>query len=289
QVDAVPERGGDVLANRSDVTPGGSFNVLVAATRQGLRSAYAGATGTGPFGDLVRAGLRDESIEVLLPASRDLDTGYDVAITEADGERRFLTAFGAEASLTEDQLAAVELQAGDLVHVSGYGLLARTNARVIPAWLLGVRPEHPVLVDPGPLVDDIGDGMLQVVLERADWLSCNEREASVMTGKRSARHAAQVLAVRYEVGVVVRTGPHGCVLVSEGVTTAVPGFRVDVVDTNGAGDAHVGAFLAGLAADLAPVEAARRANAAAALAASRPGPATAPTSIETDAFLAARS
>ncbi|MET0694759.1 MAG: hypothetical protein ABWY56_12575, partial [Propionibacteriaceae bacterium] len=44
QVDAVPERGGDVLANRSDVTPGGSFNVLVAATRQGLRSAYAGAT-----------------------------------------------------------------------------------------------------------------------------------------------------------------------------------------------------------------------------------------------------
>ncbi|GAA3440556.1 hypothetical protein GCM10018954_101800 [Kutzneria kofuensis] len=55
------------------------------------------------------------------------------------------------------------------------------------------------------------------------------------------------------------------------------GFPVEVVDTNGAGDAHTGAFMAALAAGLPPAKAARRANAAAAIAVTRRGPASAPT------------
>ena len=50
-------------------------------------------------------------------------------------------------------------------------------------------------------------------------------------------------------------------------------------------DAHSGAFLAALAAGLPPEDAARRANAAAALSTTRSGPATSPTRSELDAFL----
>jgi sugar/nucleoside kinase (ribokinase family) len=67
---------------------------------------------------------------------------------------------------------------------------------------------------------------------------------------------------------------------------AVPGFAVDVVDTNGAGDAHSGAFIAALAAGAADTAAARRANAAAALSVTRRGPAMAPTREELARFLA---
>lgn len=57
------------------------------------------------------------------------------------------------------------------------------------------------------------------------------------------------------------------------------------MDTNGAGDAHCGVLAAALldGADLRT--AARRANVAAALAVTRPGPATAPTAAEVDALL----
>ncbi|MEP6759821.1 MAG: PfkB family carbohydrate kinase, partial [Sporichthyaceae bacterium] len=51
---------------------------------------------------------------------------------------------------------------------------------------------------------------------------------------------------------------------------------VVAVDTNGAGDVHVGAFLAALARGEDPVRAARSANEAAADAVTRLGPATAP-------------
>ena len=59
-----------MLARGSQLSPGGGFNVMAAAARQGLPVAYAGAHGTGPFADLARAGLAAEGIEVLQPAGR---------------------------------------------------------------------------------------------------------------------------------------------------------------------------------------------------------------------------
>jgi sugar/nucleoside kinase (ribokinase family) len=257
-VSALPERGGDVLATSGGMSPGGSFNTLVAATRQGLSSAYAGGHGTGPMGDLVRAALAREGIE-LLTRPLDADTGFDVAMVDAQGERTFVTAFGAEA-----QIASLPtLEPGDLVHVSGYGLLPSTNDEVITAWLQNV--DAVVLFDPGPLVADIR--MMDSVKRRTTWLSCNEREATLV-GDGWAH-------------TVVRLGPDGCRV--DGVH--VPGFPSDLLDTNGAGDAHVGAFLAALAAGLDPLAAGRRANACAAIAVSRSGPSSSPTAAEVDALL----
>ena len=274
-VPALPERGGDVLGRATGTTPGGSFNTMVAATRQGLPTAYAGAHGTGPFGDRVRAALAAEGIGVLQHPTPDTDTGYDIALTESDGERTFVTVFGAEASLTDDALAGIRLAEGDLVHVSGYGLLESTNGRAIAGWLGSVGSDHVVLVDPGPLVGDIHPAVWAVAQARATWVSCNLREARLMTGESEPAAAAEALAARGD--VIVRLGADGCLVGVRGALTHVPGFPVTAIDTNGAGDAHAGAFLAALARGADPLAAARAANACAAIAVTRRGPATAPT------------
>jgi sugar/nucleoside kinase (ribokinase family) len=86
--------------------------------------------------------------------------------------------------------------------------------------------------------------------------------------------------------VLVRTGPDGCLLdFSATEPLAVPGFPVTEVDSNGAGDTHTGTFIAALAAGTDAAEAARRANAAAAISVTRRGPATAPTATELAQFL----
>jgi sugar/nucleoside kinase (ribokinase family) len=260
RVPALPEPGGDILASSEGMSPGGSFNALVAATRQGLRSAYAGGHGTGPMGDLVRSSLATEGIEVLSPQSAG-DTGFDVAMIDATGERTFVTVFGAEAAIAE----LPRLASDDLVHVSGYGLLESTNVEVITRWIESVVAT--VLFDPGPLAGDIPRSALELMRTRTTWLSCNEREADLVGD--GWNHT------------VVRLGRDGCL--ADGVH--VPGFEVEVIDTNGAGDAHVGAFLAALAAGSSPLVAARRANACAALAVTRSGPASAPTAAEVDTLL----
>jgi sugar/nucleoside kinase (ribokinase family) len=284
----LPERGADVLGSALGTAPGGSFNTMVAAVRQGLPAAYGGAHGTGVFGELVRTELTASGIAVLGGPAPDLDTGYDIALVDSEGERTFVTAFGAEARLNRESLANVHIEASDVIHVSGYGLLESSNAAVLTEWL-GNLPTGPlVLVDPGPLVEDIPETAWDVVAARADWLSLNEREALILSGELGARAACATLATRFR-AVVVRVGEQGCLVGMGETVLEVLGFPVAPVDTNGAGDAHVGAFLASLASGKTAIEAATRANACAALSVQRRGPSTSPSGAEVDSFLAARA
>jgi sugar/nucleoside kinase (ribokinase family) len=339
-VPLLPERGADVLATASQASPGGGFNVLAAAARQGLPAAYAGAHGRGPFADLARAAMAAEGIEVLLPPRPGPDTGVVVAIVDGPGERTFVTAPGAEATLAAADLAAVRPAPGDAVYLSGYSFLHPANRAALLEWLgrlgdasppgsgragppglerrgptgparvgstgaggaerpgpgdadaPGLRaagvPAHAgttIFFDPGPLADQIPAAALRAVLGHTDWLTCNAREAGLLAGQPEPLAAARVLAARHR-GVIVRTGPDGCFL-SNGGSEPVPigGYAVTAVDANGAGDTHAGVFIAALASGAAPAEAARRANAAAALSVTRPGPATAPTASELARFL----
>jgi sugar/nucleoside kinase (ribokinase family) len=287
-VTALPERGGDVLADRTETTPGGGFNVMAAAARQGLRVGYAGAHGSGPFGALARAALADEGIEVLQRPKEGLDTGFVVAVVDAGGERTFLTSRGAEATLTASDLAGVAAEPGDAAYLSGYGLVHPSNRAALLAWLGRLGDATAVFFDPGPLAGSVPADVLNPVLARSDWVTCNARESALLTGLADPLHAARALAQRAgRQGVLVRTGPAGCLIGHrDRDPVTVPGFRVDVLDTNGAGDAHTGTFIAVMGTGADEVAAARAANAAAALSVTRRGPATAPTAAELARFLA---
>jgi sugar/nucleoside kinase (ribokinase family) len=289
-VPALPDRGGDVLATATMMSAGGGFNVLAAAARHGLPAAYAGAHGTGPFAALARAALDAEGISVLLPPQPGTDTGFVVAMIDADGERTFVTSPGAEARLTPAELDRVSAGPSDALYVSGYGLLPSGNGNSTLTWLRHTGSASLLVMDPGPLGHTLSPEVLGQILDRADWWTCNAREAAALTGCAGPAAATRALADRTgRSGVLVRTGPSGCLLAHHGADPiVVPGFTVHPVDTSGAGDTHTGTFIAALAYGADPASAARTANAAAALSVTRHGPATAPTATELTRFLASR-
>src|SRR6516225_7140226 len=177
RVPALPERGGDMLAESAAVEVGGGFNIMAAAVRQDLPVVYAGGHGTGPWGDMVRAALGAESLRE--PGAWDL----------------------------------VRVRPGDAVYVSGYGLVAPGSGRVLGAWAAGLPPGVLLFVDPGPLVADIPAAVLDPVLARCDWWSCNQREGALLTGSDDPAEAARRLVRRTgRADVIVRAGPDGCVL-----------------------------------------------------------------------------
>lgn len=289
-VPALPDRGADMLASSSRATPGGGFNVMTAAARQGLPVAYGGAHGRGPFGDLARSGLAAAGISVLLPPAAGPDTGIVVSVIDAGGERTFVTSPGAEARLTAADLAAVVPGRRDAVALSGYSLLYPASRSALLGWLPRLGPANQLVVDPGPLAGQIPAAALAAVRGRADWLTCNAREAAILTGQPDPRAAARALGGHGGRGVIVRLGPDGCLIGRAGDEPVhVPGFAVTAIDTNGAGDTHTGTFIAALARGADHVEAARLANGAAAYSVTLPGPATAPTVAELASFLAASS
>jgi sugar/nucleoside kinase (ribokinase family) len=290
-VPALPEPGADVLATRAETAAGGGFNVMAAAARQGLAVAYGGVIGTGPFAALALAACAAEGIEMLQPPKPGQDTGFVVSIVDGTGERTFLTSRGAEATLTAADLDPVRPAPGDAVYLSGYGLAYPGNAAALLGLLGRLGDDHVVVFDPGPLAGALPDGVLGPVLARAGWLTCNARESTLLTGLADPGEALAALTARLpRAGVLVRIGPGGCLLGRHGSPTQhIPGFPVHAVDTNGAGDTHTGAFLAALASGAGPAQAARQANAAAALSVTRRGPATGPARAELAQFLASQA
>jgi len=278
-VPRLPDPGGDVVAPTSRLTVGGAFNVMSAASRQGLSVTYASGHGTGPLGNMVRSQLAVMGIEMTSPATPAIDTGFSVTFVTADGERTFATAPGAEAISTQETLDAVPIFPGDLVYVSGYGLAYRDSGPVLARWVSQLDAHILVVVDPGPLVAAIPDVVLRAVAARCNWWSCNEREARLMTGAVSPDQAVRrLIEITGRDGVLVRLGRNGCLLLMRGRDVQHLRARaVEVVDTTGAGDTHTGTFMAALVHGAEPSEAVHIANVAASIAVSRPGSPTAPT------------
>jgi len=150
-VPALPERGGDMLSESAAIEVGGGFNVMAAAVRQGLPVLYCGGHGTGPWGEKVRAALAAENIGLLRAPDPDLDTGFDVALVEAGGERTFITHLGAESLREPDAWNLVRARPGDAVYVSGYGLVPPASGAILGAWAAALPPDVLLFVDPGPL------------------------------------------------------------------------------------------------------------------------------------------
>lgn len=284
-LDTLPASGGDVLANSASFQVGGGFNVMAAARRNGLPVVYLGRHGEGRFGELARAAMQAEGIEMALAASAGKDTGLCVSLTEASTERTFISHLGAEGELSADDLAQIVPRVDDYVYVSGYSLLLEGKAQPLLDWLLALPREIVVVFDPGPLVKAPDSALMRALLPRIDIWTSNGPEALAFTGATDINQALPMLNQHMQALLVVRDGPNGCWVGREAQTEHVPGFKVHAVDSNGAGDAHAGVFIAGLAKGLNPAEAARRANAAAALAVTRWGPATSPGTAEVDALV----
>jgi sugar/nucleoside kinase (ribokinase family) len=262
-VPRLPDRGGDVLASGGRLeVGGGGYRALVAARAAGADAVFAGRIGTGPFGDLVRTALTELAVPAPLPAVPCADSGFVLTAIEPDGERTFTTVPGAESA--EPALERFVVDGSDVVHVHGYGLVAPARGQALAAFVLGLPDATTVLLDPGPFGADACPEVLARLLPRVDWWSGNTEEARAASGLGDATAAARLLAGTVRVGAVVRRGADGClVAIRGGAITHLPGVRVVALDTNGAGDTHVGRFSAELLRGQDPIDAARAANAAA--------------------------
>lgn len=274
RVSRLPKSGEDVRGDGAVTLPGGGFNVLHAAWRGGLLGRYAGTHGTGPFGDRVREALADIDCEVLQPPLRDRDSGWVVALVEGTGERTFVSSPDAVVAYESQVLEHLQPGPSELVYVSGYSLGLAERSVPLAGWVAVVPTAHQVFCDLGPWGARATPEVLDPVLQRVDWLSCNAREATRVSGEPDPAEAGVALQRRTGRGVVlVRVGAQGCwVATSGGAPDLVPAPAVPaVLDTTGAGDTHSGAFLAAVASGAPVREAVALANAAAAQSVTNPG------------------
>ena len=199
--------------------------------------------------------------------STEMPTPKTVVLVNAAGERAFLHRPGASRNAFSDGLTLTPEMAAGCTRFHLANLFALPGLRPHGADLLRQARALGLHTSADTGWDARGEWM-QVFgpcLREIELLFVNEDEARQLTGESSAREAARALREHGPDCVVLKLGAAGCLVVTGAGDTVVPGFRVSVVDSTGAGDCFTGMFLAALQRGCTWEDAARFANAAGAL------------------------
>ena len=225
---------------------GGSCTTLVAARRVNLSVAALGMVGDDEYGAKVLDMLSAEGVvvsHVFVPAERR--TVLCVVITDRQGQHVFL---GIKDGKRQERCPPVwqdVVRRARSVFTNGYTLLDMLDPRDVFAALQAARAEDiPIFFDPGPSIEALQPETLQRVFSLADVLLLTDEEARHLT-PATGLDAAREIQARGPRAVVLKLGAEGCIVAHGDEVFHHQGFDVEVVDTVGAGDAFVAAFIAG--------------------------------------------
>lgn len=225
---------------------GGSCTTLVAARRVGLSTAALGILGDDTYGNQVTQMLADEGVDVnYVLAGKDRQTVVCVVVTDKAGQHVFLGIKDWKPPERCPKIWQEIIPQARSIFTTGYTLRDLLDpAESLELLQLGKRLNIPVFFDPGPSIEFIDDETLSKALQASEVLLLTAEEAQFLVDGEGADAAAAIRAMGPNV-VVVKMGGEGCFVASEEGTIHHPGFDIEVVDTVGAGDSFVAAFIAG--------------------------------------------
>lgn len=233
--------------------PGGApANVLAMNTKLGGSSAFIGKVGADAFGaylrsTLVRSGIDDSGL-VTDPA---IPTTLAFVQLDEKGDRSFsfYRKPGADMMLTSTEIRRELIDQCRIFHFGSVSLTdepcrGATFAAAAYARQQGKR----VSFDPNyrPLLwgsEEEAREQMRVGVSMADILKVSEEELTLITGQTDFEAGAQQLLEMGPALVLVSLGAKGAYYRNRSNGGWLPAYRVETIDTTGAGDAFVGAML----------------------------------------------
>ncbi len=254
----LPGPGETLAASKLDRFLGGKgANMSVAAARAGSHVCHIGAVGAD--GRWAKDRLTEYGVDTRHIAEVDVPTGHAIVAVDAEGENQIILFPGANHAISAEQLgqALSSAQAGDMLVMQN-----ETNAQVDAARLgrdLGLR----ICYAAAPFQAEA----VQAVLPYLDFLILNEVEAEQLN--QATGQDLSDLGIPH---VVVTLGSKGARYFQQGVNPVdFPAFKVQAVDTTGAGDTFTGYVLSGMDAGAPMGQAITQASRAAAIMVTRHG------------------
>ncbi len=203
---------------------GNAFNVAVQVARLGLPSEYMGAVGDDPDGRALKSVLELEGVEVDRLRVLHGPTAVTRIEIREGGERVFLSEeLGVVADYSPSRADLVHAAGSNLVHGAG---LAQVREFLEALGRAGARASYDFSTSDAP--SDLHVLDVAFFASRPGTAPLDLARFATSSGATAA---------------VVTCGSQGSVAVEGDVVEEVPAARIDPVDTTGAGDAYIAAFL----------------------------------------------
>ncbi len=234
---------------------GSPYNVAVGLGRLGCDTHYLGGLSTDAFGELMAERLAADGVDLsLAPRFEGPST---LAVVHLDDEGRATYGFyldgTAAASIDDAHLPALPEEAALHVSLGAIGFAHEPTGRALAALLRREAGTRLTSLDPNirPLVFEQAGGvaaytgLVDEVVAGLDLVKVSDEDLQQLHPELGAWHAvAERWAEAGPALVVVTRGPDGAVaLTADGREVPVPGERIEVVDTVGAGDAFTSGLL----------------------------------------------
>ncbi len=236
---------------------GSAANTIVGLSRLGLNTGFIGKVASDREGTLLLKNLEDESVDtngVILES--DGRSGVVNGFVDRNGQRALYVDPGVNDLMGEDEVQTDYVAGSNVLHMASFvGKFEDKSIKSQKAFLKSIPDDISVSLDPGRLYAERGMDFLEKFLKRTNILLINEAELNLLTkekyngnykGNKTCEKGSKILLDCGIDIIAVKRGVKG-VFVTDGYQSYfMDAFKVQCVDTTGAGDAFNAGFLYGL-------------------------------------------
>lgn len=248
---------------------GCSYNASSIAQHLSLPYIHCSPCGEGFFADCVKTLLAKQNRTPFVSV-KNIDNGCCLCLVDEQGERTFISHHGAEYLFDSSWLKDIQ-EEFDFIYVCGLEIEDKNGNELIDT-LNKINYEN-IVFAPGARINKIQPERLNKLLEMHPILHLNDDEAIAFTGCNNVVQAAEKLYQKTSNTVIITCGAAGACLKDETGIEMISGYDTKVIDTIGAGDSHIGAWICAKKVGLDNKQALRFANYTAAEVVSIQGPA----------------
>jgi sulfofructose kinase len=233
-----PAAGSKVEFRSANVLPGGQVaTAMVACQSWGLRTRYVGKVGDDLAATLHRSEFSNHGVETHLLTAQGCPSQQAFILVDDAGERTVLWKRDDRLALQPSDLCREWIVEARALHLDGHDTAAATIAAT---WARSAG--IPVVAD----LDELYAGV-DALLPLIDFLITSRDIPGRISGESDLRKSLPVVQKRYGARFTAATlGSEGVLAYDGAQFHYAPAFRVDTVDTTGAGDIFHAGFIYGL-------------------------------------------
>ena len=196
------------------------------------------------YGDYIKNTFKKHGVDIsLLSTETEKNTGISLSFTNKN-DRSFLTYRGTNDDIDIRNIEIDEVRLARHIHITGY--MGSKNHEAYLSLIRKIKEETSATVSFDVGWDDSGEWNKEIydIFPYLDVLFMNETEAIHYSRKFTAVEAAEDFA-KFSKVAAIKLGSKGSIAVSEGLTYEDKGFKVEAIDTTGAGDSFNAGFIYG--------------------------------------------
>lgn len=242
---------------------GAPANVTAALTKLGGKAYFAGKVGNDNFGEFLKQTLDEVGVNTsMLVMDKKSNTTLAFVSLNEQGERDFIFNRGADELLNWSDLDSEKLKSFDIIHFgSATALLGGPSEKTYMKLMKSANENQKFIsFDPNYRVDLWKDRLEEFIalskncIKYADFVKVSDDEVKIITGKNNLEAAVKEIHKIGAKTVAVTLGKEGTLISSGNNSSIISSIKIKSIDSTGAGDAFVGAFLYKLSKENNPKE-----------------------------------